>query len=177
MVPAIVFGVLGLICTGLVLVGLPGAWILLAIGVAIEMLDHLWAGDGFTTFGWLPLGLSVLVLGLGEVFELATGAVGTKLGGGTRRGMVGAFLGGMVGGIVGTGIFPVVGTLIGAFLGTFIGAMVGESTGPNARKKSEAIGPALAATAGRVIGTVIKLGAAMAVWWGLLGVMVYRLVA
>lgn len=177
MTAAIIFGVLGLICTGLVLVGLPGAWILLAVGVAMELLDHMWAGDGVTTFGWLPLGLAVLVLGAGEVFELATGAVGTKLGGGTKRGMIGAFLGGMLGGFVGTGILPLIGTLIGALLGTFGGAVVGEVTGPEARKTREALGPALAATVGRVFGTVAKLGAAMLVWWGLLGVMVVRLVA
>jgi uncharacterized protein YqgC (DUF456 family) len=177
MTAAIIFGILGLICTGLVLVGLPGAWILLAIAVAMELLDHLWAGDGVTTFGWLPLLLSVLALGLGEALELATGAVGIKLGGGTRRGMLGAILGGMLGGLIGTGLLPVIGTLIGALLGTFGGALVGEITGPEARKTREALGPALAATVGRVIGTVAKLGAAMLVWWGLLGVMVFRLVA
>lgn len=177
MTVAIVFGVLGLICTGLVLVGLPGAWLLLAIGIGIELLDVAWAGDGVTTFGWLPLLLSALVLAIGEALELATGAVGTKLGGGTKRGMIGAFIGGMLGGLIGTGLLPIIGTLIGALLGTFGGALVGEITGSEARKAKEALGPAIAATIGRVIGTVAKLGVAMVVWWGLLGVMIYRLMA
>ena len=177
MIAAIIFGVLGFICTGLVLVGLPGAWILLAIGVGIEMLDYTWAGDGVTTFGWLPLLMSVVLLGLGEVFELTTGAMGTKIGGGTKRGMIGAFLGGILGALVGTGLLPVIGTLIGALVGTFVGALVGEVTGPEARKAREALGPAMAATIGRVIGIVAKLGVAMMVWLGLLGVMIVRLVA
>lgn len=177
MTVAIVFGVLGLLCTGLVLLGLPGAWILLAIGVGIELLDSAWAGDGYTSFGWLPLLLSVVVLGIGEALELATSAVGTKLGGGTKRGMIGAFIGGMIGGLVGTGLLPLIGTLIGALLGTFGGALVGELTGPEAREAKDALGPAIAATIGRVVGTVAKLGVAMMVWWGLLGVMIYRLVA
>ena len=69
MTVAIIFGVLGFICTGLVLIGLPGAWILLAVGVAIELLDHLWAGEGVVTFGWIPLALSVLLLVIGELLE------------------------------------------------------------------------------------------------------------
>ena len=177
MTTAIIFGVLGFFCVGLVLIGLPGAWILWAIGVGIELLDYLWAGEGVTTFGWLPLGLCVIVLGLGEVMELATGAVGTKLGGGTKRGMIGAFVGGMLGGLIGTGLLPIIGTLIGALLGTFSGALVGEITGPEARAAKEALGPAIAATIGRVIGTAAKLSVAMLVWWGLLGTMIYRLVA
>ena len=177
MTTAIIFGVLGFICTGLVLIGLPGAWLLLAIGVAIELLDHLWAGEGVVTFGWIPLTLSGLLLVLSELFELATGAVGTKLGGGTKRGMIGAFFGGMFGGLIGTGLLPLIGTIVGALLGTFCGALIGEMTGPEARETREALGPALAATVGRVIGIVVKLGAAMVIWWGLLGVMVFRLVA
>ena len=175
MTAAIIFGVLGVVCTGLVLLGLPGAWILLAIGVAIELLDHLWAGDGVSTFGWIPLILSVGVLGVGELLELGTGVLGTKMGGGTKRGMIGAFIGGLLGGLLGTFLLPVIGTLIGALLGTFLGAMVGEITGPEAREAKEAFGPALAATIGRVVGTVAKLGAAMVVWWGLLAAMIYQL--
>ncbi len=44
-----------------------------------------------------------------------------------------------------------------------------------ARQAREAIGPALAATVGRVVGTVAKVGVALVVWWGLLAVMVLRL--
>lgn len=173
----IIFALLGLVCLGLIVVGLPGTWILLAIAAIVEMTDHLWLDPAMepTVFGWWVL-LGCVVLGLiGEALEFATGAVGTKVGGGNNRGMIGAFVGGLVGGIAGTGMFPIVGTLVGALLGTFVGALVGEITGPDAKDTKEALPAAIAATIGRVVGTVAKLGFSIVIWVGLTGAMIYNL--
>lgn len=173
----IIFALLGLVCLGLIVVGLPGTWILLGIAAIFEMTDHLWLDPSVepVLFGWWVL-IGCVVLGLiGEALEFATGAVGTKMGGGNNRGMIGSFIGGLVGGIIGTPLLPIIGTLIGALIGTFLGALVGEITGPEAKQTKEALPAAIAATIGRVLGTVAKLGFAIVIWVGLTGVMIYRL--
>jgi uncharacterized protein YqgC (DUF456 family) len=172
----IIFALLGLVCLGLIVVGLPGTWILLGLAALLELTDHLWLGLAEpTVFGWGVIVGCVVLAGIGEALEFATGAVGTKMGGGNKRGMIGAFAGGMIGGLVGTGMLPIVGTLLGALVGTFAGALVGEVTGPDAKDTKEALPAAIAATIGRIIGTVAKLGFAIVIWVSLTGVMVYRL--
>jgi len=173
----IVFAILGLICLGLIVIGLPGTWILLALAAILEMTDHLWLDPSIepVLFGWWLIGGCVLIGLVGEALEFATGAVGTKVGGGNKRGMVGAFVGGLAGALVGTPLLPIIGTLVGALVGTFLGALVGEITGPEAKETKEALPAAIAATIGRVLGTVAKLGFAVVIWVGLTGAMIYRL--
>lgn len=175
---AIVFALLGMICLGLIIVQLPGTWILLAIAVVMELTDHLWldAMDG-TVFGWWVIGIGVVLGLIGEGLEFLTGAVGTKAGGGNRRGVVGSLIGGLVGGLAGSLMLPIIGTLLGALVGTFGGALVGEMTGPEAKNTQEALPAAIAGTIGRVVGTVAKLGFAIVVWMSLTGAMVYRISA
>lgn len=172
----IVFVLLGLICLGLIVVGLPGSWILLGLAVAMELTDHLWLDPAVPAlFGWWIIIACVIIGLIGEALELATSAVGTKVGGGNKRGMIGSLIGGMLGGLIGTGLLPVIGTLIGALLGTFAGALVGEITGPDPKETKEALPAAIAATIGRVVGTVAKLGFAIVIWIGLSSAMVYNL--
>lgn len=175
---AIVFVLVGLLCVGLVAVGLPGLWILLAVAVGLELTDHLWLDPTLPVlFGWLPIVLAVGLGVIGEILEFVTGALGTKVGGGGRRGMVGALVGGLLGALVGSGFLPIIGTLLGALVGTFIGALVGEMTGAEAKQSREALPAALAATAGRIVGTVAKLGVAVAAWLGLSAALLYHLFA
>lgn len=168
------FAMFGAACIAMVVVGLPGVWMLLGGAVVMELLDWTYrAGDSadVVTFGWLVLGLGVLAGLFGELLEFIAGAMGAKVGGGTKRGMAGAILGGFVGGIALTFVLPVVpviGTLLGALIGTFIGAVLGEVSAEQAMPVWRSLRPATGATFGRVLGTVAKVGIAMVVWLVLL---------
>src|SRR5262249_43780842 len=124
------FSVLGFFCVFMVLIGLPGTWIMIGLAVIVELLDRFYLGPSSAswTFHWGLL-LGCVACGIvGEVIETLTGAAGTKLGGGSRRGMIGAVVGGMLGAILFTPLIPIplVGTLIGALIGTFVGAFLAE---------------------------------------------------
>jgi uncharacterized protein YqgC (DUF456 family) len=170
-VVAAIFFLLGAACTVLVVIQLPGAWILLGIAGLIEWLDHLYLPEGDQqTFGWWVLGTCLMLLTIGEIIEFLAGVAGAKKGGSSRRGMWGAIIGGIAGAFVFMPLFsiiPVLGTLFGAFfgavLGTFLGAIIGEVTAEQATIKGS-MKPALGATIGRVIGTTSKVGLAIAVW-------------
>ena len=163
------FALLGLLLVLSIPFGLPGMWVLLGFAVLVELGDTVVVPPPHeTTFGW---GLLALCGGLGvvgEAIEAGAGAAGTRMGGGTRRGMWGAILGGIVGAIVFTvGLpIPLVGTLIGALVGTFAGAWIAEATGEDAhdRATSENIRAALAATVGRLAGTLGKTMIATVIW-------------
>ena len=161
------FALLGLVCLLLLVLGLPGTWVLLAIAFGIELVDaFLLPGDVAVTFGWeLLAGCGVLAL-VGEGIEAVAGAAGTKYGGGTRRGMVGAFIGGIVGALFLTGLLPipVLGTLFGAMLGAFLGAFVGEATGPEARGRAHNLRAAFGAAVGKLGGTIAKLAIGVVMW-------------
>jgi uncharacterized protein YqgC (DUF456 family) len=164
---AALFALLGLGCLVLVVVGLPGTWIMIGLAVALELLDHHYlSGSDPVTFGWPAIGASAALGLVGEALEAGAGAAGTAAGGGSRRGMAGAMLGGIVGAIFFTPLIPipVVGTLIGALLGTFIGAAIAErshAVPPDARKTLKAAG---GATIGRLLGTMGKALVAITVW-------------
>jgi uncharacterized protein YqgC (DUF456 family) len=166
----VLFAVFGVVCLLLVVVGLPGTWVLLAGAVGLELLDGpllLRGGPGVvSTFGWRLLLVAAGLALVGEVVEFLAGAAGTKLGGGTRRGMWGALAGGLLGAVVLTPALPVplLGTLVGALAGTFAGAFIAEVTGPEARAHRHTVRAALAAVAGRLAGTVGKLAAGVVLW-------------
>jgi uncharacterized protein YqgC (DUF456 family) len=160
-------------CVVLVVVQLPGAWIMLALAVIIELADHLYlsADAGTTTFGWWLLGGCALLFGLGELIELVASMLGAKQGGASRRGMVGAMLGGVLGAIALAApltIIPVVGTLFGvlagAIIGTFVGAIVGEISSTEAKTVRGSIKPATGAAIGRILATVGKVGITVVGW-------------
>jgi uncharacterized protein len=172
-VVAAVFALFGAACVGSLLLSLPGTWIMLAAAVIIELADALYLDPAGPrqTFSWWVLGSCTGLALLGELIELLAGAAGTKAGGGTRRGMIGAIIGGILGVLVLTPVLsvvlPVVGTifgvLLGALLGTFIGAVVGEIGAEQATLRGT-IRPAIGATIGRVCGTVAKVAVAVVVW-------------
>ncbi|MCH7546021.1 MAG: DUF456 domain-containing protein [Planctomycetes bacterium] len=170
---AFLFFLLGIGCLLLVVVGLPGGWIMLSLASVIEYCDqyYLTGENGTTeTFGWWALGACLGLLLVGEMIEFLAGLAGAKKGGASRRGMIGSLIGGIIGVFVFAplfSIFPLIGTifgaLLGALLGTFAGAMVGELSTQETTMK-DSLKPAFGATVGRVVGTASKLGITIAIW-------------
>jgi hypothetical protein len=175
---AALFVLAGAACLALIVVSLPGTWIMLGLATAVELLDRFYLPPGAdATFGWWLLGLAAAMAALGEVIELLAGAAGARGGGASARGMWGALIGGILGVLLLTPVLlfiPVIGSLVGAVLGTFIGAVVGEMSGTRDGRGApgqsvrgsfrESLLPATGATIGRVVGTLTKLGIGIAVW-------------
>lgn len=134
------------------IVTLPGLWLM----VGVHALYGWWTGwDVYV--GW-PSVLTLFILaGIAEIVEFGAGAAGSKVGGGRRRGMIGAIIGGIVGAIFFTGLvpIPVVGTIIGVCLGTFLGAAAAEWWDKD-WWHSMRVG--VGAAGGRFAGIVAKLG-------------------
>lgn len=164
---AALFCLLGAACVALVVVQLPGAWVMLALAGLVEWLDRFWLPpDDQQTFGWWALGGCLLLAVAGEVIEFVAGVLGAKRGGSSRRGMIGALVGGIAGLFVFAPLFffiPLLGAFFGAVLGTFVGALIGELT-DEGRTLGGSMKPALAATIGRVFGATTKVAIAMAMW-------------
>ena len=160
------FALLGMGCLLLVIMQLPGVWILLVLGLAVQLIDVTWIHGDDATAGWWALGLAAILAVIGEVLENLAGAAGARAGGGSRRSMWGGLIGGILGAIFGTPIIPIpiLGTFIGAVIGAFAGAFLGEVTGPNPMRTTEAMKPAAGAATGRAAGTLIKAGIAVAIW-------------
>jgi hypothetical protein len=152
------FALLGVGCVLLVVMQLPGLWLMLLLAAGLQCLDAFVLHEDPGSAGWWALGIAFLLAVAGEVVETAAGAAGAHVGGGRRRGMVGALLGAMLGAVLGTFIIPipVIGSLLGAIGGAFAGAMVGEMTGAQGRSVAAALKPASGAAAGRAAGTLAK---------------------
>lgn len=150
--------IVGLIGPGLVLLGLPGTWVLLALAAICEWLtEPTLFSDGVR---W-----SVFVLALlGEGVEFLASAMGAKRAGAGRRGAIGALIGGIAGAIGGTFLIPIplLGTLIGGGLGAFAGATTLERHG--GRDLSEAMRVGRAAGIGHMLGLFGKFAIGAAAW-------------
>ncbi len=133
----------------LIVLGLPGLWIMVAAAVAYNLIVP---GE---PIGWVTLvGVAVLAL-IAELLEFSlTGRFARKYGGSRRAGW-GAILGGIVGAMVGLPV-PVIGSVIGAFVGSFLGALIAEFTGGSSA--ADATRVAKGALIGRVVSTVLKIG-------------------
>ena len=133
----------------LIVLGLPGLWIMVATAVVYNMIVP---GD---PIGWVSL-IAVAVLALvAELLEFTmTGRYARKYGGSRRAGW-GAIIGGMIGAFVGFPV-PIVGPVIGAFVGSFVGALVAELTG--GASAGDATRVAQGALIGRVVSTMLKIG-------------------
>jgi uncharacterized protein YqgC (DUF456 family) len=164
---ASLFALVSLACLALVLAGLPGNWLAIGLAIGLQLLGTVPFTHSPTPHFGVPILAACLALAaLAEVGEAAAGAAGTKLGGGSRRGMVGAFVGGLAGAIVATPLVPVpvLGTLAGGLVGSFAGAWIGETTAELRRNPHEKLRAALGAAAGRLAGTVGKLAAGVVIW-------------
>lgn len=151
------FAIFALLCVGLVVVGLPGAWIMIAGAIAIDLLDSLWLPAGAPlTFHPLTIAAAALVAGIGELLEFLLSAAGAKRFGASGRGMIGSVVGGVLGALGGTVILPIAGTIMGALIGTATGAILGELSHGN-RTLRDTARPAAGAVVGRLLGTLAKL--------------------
>lgn len=163
---AALVSLLGALSVLLVVVQLPGTWVLLVAALLVELGDGLWTAGATDTFGWRTLSVALALALAGELVEFVAGAVGVQRGGGTRRGVWGSILGGLAGLFVLAPLFvfvPFFGPFLGVLLGTFVGAFVGEYTGVR-QDGSGALRPALWATLGRIAGTLGKVAIATAIW-------------
>ena len=141
----------GVILLSLVLIvlGLPGLWIMVASAVTYNLIVP---GD---PIGWFTLVAVAVLAFVAELLEWTmTGRYARKYGGSRRAGW-GAIIGGMIGAFVGFPV-PIVGPVIGAFIGSFCGALVAELTG--GASAGDATRVAKGALIGRVMSTVLKIG-------------------
>ncbi len=147
----------------LVVLGLPGNWLMVAGAALLCWQPGPLAHVPLTFSRWLVISVAALAV-IGEIVEFAAGLVGAKKAGGTRRGAWGALGGALVGGVVGTGLIPVpvVGSLIGACLGAALGAWSLELSGGRSHRASLMSG--MGAGLGRLAGTLAKLGAGIVIW-------------
>lgn len=149
----------------LVVVGLPGTWLI----VATTLLVAWWRWDASLSADQQMFGVPVLVgvvalAVVGELLELGAGAVGSKTAGGTRRGAIGALVGAVVGGLAGTVFIPVpvVGSLAGTCLGAAVGAWGFELH--QGRTMEASLRSGAGAGVGRFFGTVAKLVVGALIW-------------
>lgn len=147
-------------CVLITIVGLPGAWLMVAGALVIMLCSPLWTTTPI--WNWTIIGVSLGLCVCGEILETAAAGLGAKAGGGTKRGMVGAILGSMIGAFVATFTIPIplVGTLIGAIVGAFVGALLGELTHSEIATKGKLAKSATGAAIGRVLGILGKSGIA-----------------
>lgn len=140
--------ILGLAGPLLTLVGLPGAWWVVALALVAQWIDP-------ETFSWWTLGLCVAAALAGEAIEFAAGAVGSRSAGGTRSSSLGALVGGIIGAIAGAAFPPIIGAVIWGVVGAGAGAILGEFAAGNRSVRSHlAIGGG--AAAGKAVGTIVK---------------------
>ncbi|MFK7959457.1 MAG: DUF456 family protein [Phycisphaerales bacterium] len=154
----------GIAATVVVVLGLPGAWILLAVATVIEVADALWrpASDP-DTFGWWTLGICLFAAIVGEGLEFLAGALGAKTAGSSRAGAIWATVGGIAGAILMVAVIPPIGPLIGALVGTFVGAIFGELLSNEDATIRGSMKPATGATVGRLLGTLSKVPIAIGI--------------
>jgi uncharacterized protein YqgC (DUF456 family) len=133
-----------------ILLGLPGAWLMILLAVGVEAF-----GPDLQLFGKTVLWTAVALALLGEVLEFLLGAAGSARAGGSLRAAALSVLGGIVGGILGTAVpLPVLGTLFGACAGAFVGSLIGDFWA--GRTWFQTLRAGRAAAVGRFYGTVSK---------------------
>ncbi|HEY6088503.1 MAG TPA: DUF456 domain-containing protein [Gemmatimonadaceae bacterium] len=133
----------------LIVLGLPGLWIMIATAVTYNLIVP---GE---PIGWFTLvGVAVLAF-VAELLEFTmTGKYARKYGGSRRAGW-GAIIGGIVGAMIGFPV-PIIGPVIGAFVGSFAGALIAElGAGSSA---TDATRVAKGALIGRAVSTALKMG-------------------
>ena len=137
---------------------LPGNWLMvLAAGGVV-----VWGPEPEMFCVWTLAAMATIAL-LAEIIEFVSGAAGSRLSGGSRRGSLWALVGGFVGAILGTIPLPIVGTILGACAGAFLGALLGERNA--GRSMEESIRSGGGAAAGRFFGVVSKICGGILIWF------------
>jgi uncharacterized protein len=155
----------------LTVAGMPGNWLMAAATTAYVWLVPR---NSAAAIGWGVVVAVVVLAGLGEVVELAAGALGVAKAGGGRRGALLALLGSMVGSAIGIVVglpIPVIGSLAAAVLfaalGAMVGAVVGERWAGGSLDKSLRVGRAafwarLAGTLGKILAGAVIVAVVLA---------------
>jgi uncharacterized protein YqgC (DUF456 family) len=147
--PLLVLSVVILVSLILIVLGLPGLWIMVASAVTYNLIVP---GD---PIGWVTLVIVGILALVAELLDISlTGRYARRYGGSRRAGW-GAIIGSIVGAMVGVPV-PIIGPVIGAFIGSFIGALIAEFTGGSSA--GDATRVAKGALIGRVVSTVLKIG-------------------
>jgi uncharacterized protein YqgC (DUF456 family) len=145
---ASLFVLVGLAGPILTVIGLSGAWLVVALLFLGRLIDP-------PLFSWWIIGFGVALALLGELLEFLSSAAAVRVGRGSRRGMTGAVVGGLIGGIIGAGFGFIIGALLGSMIGAAAGTLLAErSTGQTWSLSARSGG---AAAAGRLAGTIAKL--------------------
>ncbi len=145
-------------------VGLPANWILLGLALVYALLTDM------QVLGWGTLIVLAVLAAIAEGLEALVGPLVVVRRGGTRHGVIGAFLGGIAGALIAAPVAPPFGSMAGAFAGSFVGAALLEYR--KSRDRDGALRAGWAAFLGRVIAATLKtlIGAWM---WCILA---YRLI-
>lgn len=142
----------------LTLLGLPGNWLMIATAALAEwaLEPQLFARNTFIAV--------IAIAVLGELIELFAGAIGSKRGGASALGSLGALVGGILGAILGTGLIPipVIGTILGAALGAFAGSALLERA--RGRSPEDAARAGRGAAIGHVMGNITKFALGCTIW-------------
>lgn len=147
--PLLTLAVVIVLSLVLIVLGMPGLWVMVASAVVYNMIVP---GD---PIGWVTLvAVSVLAL-VAELLEFTLSGRYARKYGGSRRAGWGAILGGIVGAMVGFPV-PIIGPIIGAFVGSFLGALIAELTA--GASPGDATRVAKGALIGRVVSTMLKIG-------------------
>lgn len=158
-----VFNTVGVV---LVLVQLPGTWIMILATAIVAWLFPDW-------IGWVVVAVMFGLAVLGEILEFAAGAVGAVGGGSSKTAAAAAVAGAIIGAIVGTfalAFLPIIGTLIGATLGAGIAAFAVDIKKGIAFDQSFKGG--IGAAIGRLGGAVGKFGVSVVMWVVSMGALV-----
>ena len=118
--PLIVLALVIIVSEVLIVLGLPGLWIMVATAVTYNLIVP---GDPIGWFTLVAVGVLALVA---ELLEFTMAGKYARKYGGSRRAGWGAIIGGMIGAFVGVPV-PIIGPVIGAFVGSFLGALVASS--------------------------------------------------
>ena len=151
---AAVFGISAFLALGLVVLSLPGVWMLALLAVGTELLFPELLGKWTIT---AVLALAVVA----EIVDTLASAAGAKKAGGSRRAMFASILGAIVGGILGSFVVIFIGTIVGAVIGAGLAAGLLESTkryhdleGDSTRSRAWNVG--VGAAKGRAVAILVK---------------------
>ncbi len=147
--PLLILSLVIIVSLILIVLGLPGLWIMVASAVTYNLIVP---GD---PIGWVTLVIVGILALVAELLDISlTGRYARRYGGSRRAGW-GAIIGSIVGAMVGFPV-PIIGPVIGAFIGSFVGALIAEFTGGSSA--GDATRVAKGALIGRVVSTVLKIG-------------------
>src|SRR3989454_4646346 len=154
--PALLLGVCTILGLGLVPLGLPGLWVMVA-----GIVGYGWLTD-FRSVGVATIAIVLGLAFLGEIIEAWLGFRFARTFGGSRRSAWGALVGGVGGAVLGVPV-PILRSVLGAFLGSFAGAALLEyalSRTPGTAVRAgwgAVVGRAAAAAAKIALGIVIAV--------------------